>query len=84
MKTKNILGLVVLGVIAWFFLKPKKVLADEVSAEEAREEIPENKIIIEPSLSPIEIKRIIKERPCFLADYPCVQWYRTTYKSPIQ
>ena len=75
MKTKDILSLVVLGVIAWFFLKPKKVLAEEV-----KEKIPTNEIVTKPIIDSVKIKRIIAERPCYLTDYPCIQWYRTQYK----
>ena len=31
MKTKNIFTLIGLGIITWFFLKPKKALAEEVA-----------------------------------------------------
>ena len=35
MKTKNILSLVVLGAIAWYFLKRRKVNLEQAQAEQA-------------------------------------------------
>ena len=74
MKNRDIFTLLGLGIIAWFFLKPKMA-----RAEEAIKEIPEPSIIV-PSFTEEEVKRIITERPCYLTDYPCIQWYRTQYK----
>ena len=44
MKTRDILGLVILGTIAWFFLKPKLAKAEEISEVPEILEVPKPEV----------------------------------------
>ena len=64
MKTKNILGLVILGAVAWYFLKPKKALAEETATKEV---IPPK---IEPKVDKVDkLDTIISKKPGY-KEYP--------------
>lgn len=77
MKGKNLLGLILVGAILWFFLKPKEAKAEEIIEEIPKPEEPE--VLIKPAVYPAEIEEI----PCYLTNHPCLKWYRTQYKIGI-
>ena len=53
MKTKNILGLVVLGTVAWYFLKRRKVNLGQAQAEQSSYPFPSPGIYF-ARLTPLE------------------------------